>query len=196
MRPAQVGALNAAPSLFYPMAMALSARWCDAPSTAPARTRRQVLAVWIASCAGGACVLCASTLMLLSASSRFTPADRFPYSLGTILLIVIGYIFTVSAAGPFWALHHAVQPGRLRAVSVALVNSLGNVGGFVGPMALGALHDRLGPRCPADAPECVSQWGWGTAILSTTTLAILVTVVMAAVKLIYVRADIMPLNQW
>lgn len=152
--------------------------------------------MWCASLTGGACVLAAGGLMLRAASPSLTPAGRFPLSLLTILLIMAGYTCTVSAAGPFWALHHAVQPGRLRAVSVSLVNALGNVGGFVGPVALGALHDVLGPRCPPGADNCVAQWGWGTTILSGAMLLVLVSVATAAARRIYARAATLPLNQW
>jgi hypothetical protein len=191
-----VGILNASPALLYPLAMAAAARWCDSPLSAISRARRQVVAVWGASLTGGACVLAASGLMLRSASPTLTPAGRFPLSLLAIVLIMAGYICIVSASGPFWALHHAVQPGRLRALSVSVVNALGNVGGFLGPVALGRLHDALGPRCPPGAPDCVAQWGWGTAILSGAMLLLLAGVATTAALRIYARAETLPLNQW
>ena len=36
--------------------------------------------------------------------------------------------------------------------SIAFINSLGNLGGFMGPYLMGWAHDTLGPRC-ADARE-------------------------------------------
>jgi nitrate/nitrite transporter NarK len=69
------------------------------------------------------------------------------------------------ANGPFWALHHAAVEHD-RHVSIAVVNCIGNLGGFVGPVVLGALHDRLGPACPAGIPTCVEQWGWGCVVLA------------------------------
>jgi MFS family permease len=134
--------------------------------------------------------------MLRAASPSLTPTGRVPLSILTILLIMFGYTCTVSAAGPFWALHHAVQPGRLRAISVSLVNALGNIGGFVGPVALGALHDALGPRCPPGTDDCVAQWGWGTTLLSGTVMLILSGVATVAATRIYAKAETMPLNQW
>ncbi|MEW6277896.1 MAG: MFS transporter [Candidatus Eremiobacterota bacterium] len=43
--------------------------------------------------------------------------------------------------GPFWTLPPAVLRGSGTAVGIALVNSLGNLGGFVGPLLVGWLKD-------------------------------------------------------
>lgn len=55
------------------------------------------------------------------------------------------------AVGPFWALHHELQPAELRAASIALVNSIGNLGGFVGPCATA----RAAAREHAHTSHCV-----------------------------------------
>ena len=87
--------------------------------------------------------------------------------------------------------HHELQPAELRALSIAFVNAIGNLGGFVGPYSLAMLKTHLGPPCPTDreavhgnAPPgavqkelftvagglgvgtpasgaCVSSWAWG-----------------------------------
>ena len=99
----------------------------------------------------------------------------------------------VTTQGPFWALHQARTPPRLRACSVAVVNSLGNLGGFVGPFVLGYLHDALGPRCSGKGgvgeegggaggggkggrgaggggeggeEQCLGEYGWGLMVLA------------------------------
>lgn len=46
--------------------------------------------------------------------------------------------------GPFWALPNEFLAGSSAAVGIALVNSLGNLGGFVGPYAMGAINTRTG----------------------------------------------------
>ncbi len=48
------------------------------------------------------------------------------------------------ALGPFWALPTAFLTGRAAAGGVALVNSVGNIGGFVGPTLVGYVRDTTG----------------------------------------------------
>ena len=48
------------------------------------------------------------------------------------------------ALGPFWALPTAFLTGRAAAGGVALVNSVGNIGGFVGPTLVGYVRDSTG----------------------------------------------------
>ncbi len=45
------------------------------------------------------------------------------------------------ALGPFWALPTAFLSGRAAAGSYALINSVGNLGGFVGPYVMGVFKD-------------------------------------------------------
>jgi ACS family tartrate transporter-like MFS transporter len=51
-----------------------------------------------------------------------------------------------SVPSPFWALSSGVMSGAgaAAAASVALINSVGNLGGFVGPYAIGFLRDQTG----------------------------------------------------
>ena len=46
--------------------------------------------------------------------------------------------------GPFWALPNEFLAGYSAAVGIALINCFGNLGGFVGPYAIGAIGDRTG----------------------------------------------------
>lgn len=46
------------------------------------------------------------------------------------------------ALGPFWTLPAAFLSGTAAAAGIALINSAGNVGGFLGPYLLGAVKDR------------------------------------------------------
>jgi MFS transporter, ACS family, tartrate transporter len=48
------------------------------------------------------------------------------------------------ALGPFWSLPTAFLSGRAAAGGVALVNAVGNVGGFVGPTLVGYVRDATG----------------------------------------------------
>ena len=46
--------------------------------------------------------------------------------------------------GPFWSLPNEFLSGFSAATGIALINSIGNVGGFVGPYTLGAITKRTG----------------------------------------------------
>jgi ACS family tartrate transporter-like MFS transporter len=79
--------------------------------------------------------------------------------IGMIALIVAAYTSTfvillaaISVAlmaansmyGPFWAMPPAMLPSAVSAVSIAFINSLGNLGGFAGPYAIGFLKTSSG----------------------------------------------------
>jgi D-galactonate transporter len=59
----------------------------------------------------------------------------------TIATLSIAMAGLASMFGPFWALTTASMRGVGAAAGIALVNSLGNTGGFVGPYLLGAIND-------------------------------------------------------
>lgn len=48
------------------------------------------------------------------------------------------------ALGPFWAMPTALLSGTAAAGGIALVNSVGNIGGFVGPYAIGWIREQTG----------------------------------------------------
>jgi ACS family tartrate transporter-like MFS transporter len=64
-----------------------------------------------------------------------------PMSLAALSLAAMGVWGTL---GPFWALPTAFLTGRAAAGGVALVNSVANLGGFVGPTVTGYLRDVSG----------------------------------------------------
>jgi MFS transporter, ACS family, tartrate transporter len=49
-----------------------------------------------------------------------------------------------SAMGPFWALSTTFLSGTAAAGGIALINSVGNLGGFVGPTLVGVVIDKTG----------------------------------------------------
>lgn len=70
---------------------------------------------------------------------------------GVTLQPVLGMLFiTLSLTGmycykgPFWALPTTMLNPAQAAVGIAVVNSIGNLGGFIGPYAVGALKDLTG----------------------------------------------------
>ena len=62
----------------------------------------------------------------------------------SVLTMSIALAGLASMFGPFWALATSTMGGVGAAASIALVNSVGNTGGFVGPYLLGALNDATG----------------------------------------------------
>ena len=74
------------------------------------------------------------------------------------------------------------QPAAIAPCSIALVNSVGNLGGFAGTFVLGYLHDALGRSdhagTGAPASGGIGDWAGGTAALGLAFL--LVTCVTGA----------------
>ena len=64
----------------------------------------------------------------------------------SLALVPIGHC---SAYGPFWSLPVRFLTGAPAAAGVALVVTIANVGGFVGPTFMGAMKDRFGTHSPA-----------------------------------------------
>jgi MFS transporter, ACS family, tartrate transporter len=59
-----------------------------------------------------------------------------------ILLFSFAVAGVQSAKGPFWAIATTVLTGKAGAASVGVINSFGNLGGFVGPYSIGWLANR------------------------------------------------------
>lgn len=62
-------------------------------------------------------------------------------SIALFVLLAVGYC---SSLGPFWAMPSEFLTGYSAASGIALINSVGNLGGFVGPYAVGFLNEKLG----------------------------------------------------
>lgn len=67
-----------------------------------------------------------------------TRADGIAASIATLSIAMVG---VASMFGPFWALATSTLGGVGAAAAIALINSVGNTGGFVGPYLLGAIQD-------------------------------------------------------
>jgi ACS family tartrate transporter-like MFS transporter len=102
-------------------------------------------------------------MVVLSRHSDRTQERRFhaaiPAILGGIALLIIGRVTNpaVSIAllalmaigidsffGPFWSLPSKFLTGFAAASGIALINSVGNLGGFVGPYVIGIARDKTG----------------------------------------------------
>jgi MFS transporter, ACS family, tartrate transporter len=117
-----VGLLTAFPYAAGAIAMVIAGRHSD-------RTGERRWHVVIAAVIGAA-GLAASTL-----------STGVAWSLLTLSVAIAGL---ASMFGPFWALATSTMGGVGAAASIALVNSVGNTGGFVGPYLLGALNEATG----------------------------------------------------
>jgi ACS family tartrate transporter-like MFS transporter len=60
---------------------------------------------------------------------------------GSLVTLSFALVGLASMFGPFWALATSSLGGVGAAAGIALINSIGNTGGFVGPYLLGAVHD-------------------------------------------------------
>jgi ACS family tartrate transporter-like MFS transporter len=69
-------------------------------------------------------------------------ATRSPfYSVALLSFLAAGLY---SSFGPFWALPSEFLTGYSAAAGIALINSVGNLGGFAGPYMIGTIATRTG----------------------------------------------------
>jgi ACS family tartrate transporter-like MFS transporter len=80
-------------------------------------------------------IVAASALVLLGAT-------RSPFYSLTLLSFLAAGLY--SAFGPFWAVPGEFLTGYSAAAGIALINSVGNLGGFAGPYLIGAIATRTG----------------------------------------------------
>ena len=112
---------------------------------------------------GAIAVLSAGAMLLVGASSD-RHSERFFHAAACALVVALGCagaalltdpvarfaslalanIAVISFLAPFWVLPTILLSGSSAAVGIALVNALGNIGGFVGPNIVGFLKTRTG----------------------------------------------------
>ena len=66
------------------------------------------------------------------------------FGLSALLALMAALMGLKSAMGPFWALSTTFLSGTAAAGGIALINSVGNLGGFVGPTLVGVISDKTG----------------------------------------------------
>ena len=91
-----------------------------------------------------------------------------------MLAMTVALIGIFSPVGPFWALPTSLLGGAAAAAGIAVVNSVGNLGGFTGPYLVGLIQGRypkgtpmepLGVRYALIMLACVGVVGCITALL-------------------------------
>ena len=108
---------------------------------------------WVAGCAA-----------LAAAAFVTAAAARGPVlSLAAISLAAVG---VWGSFGPFWSLPASFLSGPAAAAGIALVNSIGNVGGFVGPYLIGYVREATGSFAAG-----LVVLGLSLAVASTLALA-------------------------
>lgn len=118
----QVGMLTALPSLAGAVGLVLNGIHSD-------RTQERILHVALPA---GACAL-----FLMVSTYLHTPFS--------ILSLLCMASFCYSATlGPFWSLPTTLLRGTAAAAGIALVNSIGNLGGSIGPMIMGFTRESSG----------------------------------------------------
>ncbi len=117
-----VGFLVALPQIIGLAAMLLVSRSSDR------RTERRYQAAIPISGAG-----LALALMFITPSTHVS-----------MLLLSVALAGTYSFFGPFWSMPSEFLSGASAAVGIAFINSVGNLAGFLGPWAIGAISRRTG----------------------------------------------------
>jgi MFS transporter, ACS family, tartrate transporter len=118
----QVGFLNALPGIVAVVAMVLWARHSD-------RTGERTWHVV------GACVLASLGLVLAGLAGTV---------LAVLLALTLVNIGISSAKPPLWSMPTMFLSGSAAAAGIATINSIGNLGGFVGPAMIGWIKDLTG----------------------------------------------------
>jgi ACS family tartrate transporter-like MFS transporter len=118
----QVGFLNALPGIVAVVAMVLWARHSD-------RTGERTWHVV------GACILASLGLVLAGFAGSV---------LAVLLALTLVNIGISSAKPPLWSMPTMFLSGSAAAAGIATINSIGNLGGFVGPAMIGWIKDLTG----------------------------------------------------
>jgi ACS family tartrate transporter-like MFS transporter len=116
----QIGLLTAIPYLVGAAGMVLAARHSD-------RSGERRWHIAGAALMGGAAFVVSAFVQTLG---------------GSLVALSVAMLGLASMFGPFWAFATAGLRGVGAAAAIALINSIGNTGGFVGPYAIGYIRER------------------------------------------------------
>jgi ACS family tartrate transporter-like MFS transporter len=74
----------------------------------------------------------------------FAGAALLPQPIMRVMFLGVVIIGCNLMLAPFWCLPPMILSGSAAAVGIALINSLGNTGGFIGPYVIGFVKDATG----------------------------------------------------
>jgi MFS transporter, ACS family, tartrate transporter len=117
-----IGMVSAIPYLTAALAMVLAGQHSD-------RTGERRWHVAVAAFTGAAALLLAAYASSLAA---------------VVMAISVAMLSVSSMVGPFWALPTKFLQGTAAAAGIALINSIGNLGGFFGPAMIGSVRTSTG----------------------------------------------------
>ena len=104
-------------------------------------------------------------------SAGFIFAGLNPESLPVALIgITIASLGVHAAFGPFWALKTTMLPPGIAAIGIAMINSIGNLGGFLGPSITGFLKQQTG------------SLSWGLILYACTSF-------LGALMILFLKGD-------
>jgi len=109
-----------------------------------------------------ACAATAAVGLLLAVASR---GNMWPL----VLSFTLSQMAQRALVGPFWAMPPQLLGGTAAAAGIALINAIGNLGGFVGPALVGTLHDVTG--------------GYSGALLALSGALVIEALLVLALKL-------------
>lgn len=84
------------------------------------------------------------TIGAVCSAIGFALASYFHNPYLAMAALTLAFVGLKATLGPFWALGTAFLSGTAAAGGIALINSVGNLGGFVGPTLVGVMKDRTG----------------------------------------------------
>lgn len=87
-----------------------------------------------------ACLLLAATGLTASIFATLYSGELLP----VMLALTAATVGVYSLRGPFWALCGQWLPVATAGAGFAAINAIGNLGGFVGPFAIGAIKEKTG----------------------------------------------------
>ncbi|MNC25980.1 putative tartrate transporter [compost metagenome] len=118
----QVGLLNAIPAIIAVVAMVLWARHSD----------KKVERTWHII---GACMLAAVGLIYAGMVTTVVTA---------IIALTLVNVGISASKPPLWSMPTMFLSGSAAAAGIATINSIGNLGGFVGPVMIGVIKEHTG----------------------------------------------------
>ena len=101
----------------------------------------------------------------MSSAAGFALSAYFKNPYLALASLALAFAGIKSTLGPFWALTTAFMSGTAAAGGIALINSVGNLGGFFGPYIVGIIKDRT-------HSNLVALLFLGTALLCMGLLAL------------------------
>ncbi|HLN22049.1 MAG TPA: MFS transporter [Bacteroidales bacterium] len=107
----------------------------------------------------------ATAALIAAVGFAFSTYFRNPFL--SVAALTMAFAGLKSTMGPFWVLGTTFLSGSAAAGGIALINSVGNLGGFFGPTLVGIIRDRTGSTN-------IAFWIFGASLLLMAILVLTV----------------------